>query len=728
MKTVIGISLGASAHDFEFTTTLAGVPLQVKRLGTDGSLAKAAKLIKHWDKKADAIGLGLLKDHYKAGAHRFIDKDSARLKDIATHAPVTFGGQLGDILQEWALRHAQVSLGHYFNNARVLFFSGLKSYKLAMSMSEYTDNLKFADPISQLGVPKLLTSLQALQLYASGAHYVRDWSLPEALSSGPVKEWTRFLLRKAVQKASTIVAPIYELDECGLEELAGKTLITSTVSDERLAQLAAKGVHMVIDGAPVMQGHTLGPDLFDAMIVAAIGKEPQQIHEDDYLEIITDLQLEPRILYPNGFKRINRFAFVIHPLSQEYFKKVKPIDLLSQVSPPVMMNSLEKIMAYAPPFVYSHISGIQSPNGVEAEGWLISVGGTPKEIMRHSPEFTYRRLLDAAAMAKRMGAQIMGLGAFTKVVGDAGVTVAKRSPLPITTGNSYSASGALWAAHDALERLDLLPKPRGKERVKFKAMVVGATGAIGSVCARLIAKVATEVYLVSPETAKLLAIKESILQETPDAQLFLSAHADKDIADMDMIVTATSGAGKKVLDIMQVKPGCVITDVARPLDLPASEVAKRPDVLVIESGEIQLPGEQVKMKNIGLPKGVAYACLAETIVLALEGRFENFTVGRAIEWEKVREIYKLGLKHGMKLAAISGVNGPFTDEDIARVRELALAARAKSAAPTKTTRRKVSAKTTCQRGCPSTNAHSTPTPAKAVRAKAPRKAAAKKLA
>ena len=109
---------------------------------------------------------------------------------------------------------------------------------------------------------------------------------------------------------------------------------------------------------------------------------------------------------------------------------------------------------------------------------------------------------------------------------------------------------------------------------------------------------------------------------------------------MDMIVTATSGAGKKMLDIMKVKPGCVITDVARPLDLPPEEVAKRPDVLVIESGEIQLPGE-VQMKNIGLPKGVAYACLAETIVLALEGRFENFTVGRAIEWEKVREIYKL---------------------------------------------------------------------------------------
>jgi hypothetical protein len=99
-------------------------------------------------------------------------------------------------------------------------------------------------------------------------------------------------------------------------------------------------------------------------------------------------------------------------------------------------------------------------------------------------------------------------------------------------------------------------------------------------------------------------------------------------------------------------------------------------VLVIESGEIELPGNP-ELKSIGLPHRVVYACLAETIVLALEGRFEVFTIGRNIEWEKVREIYKMGLKHGMKLAAISGVNGVFSDEDIARVRRLALDAKEK---------------------------------------------------
>jgi predicted amino acid dehydrogenase len=675
MKTVVGISLGADEQDFEFSTRFLGQRFNVKRLGTNGSTAKAVKLLKHWDRHADAIGLGVVKDSYTVGSQRYVERDSARLKAAVTRIPVTTGGRLGDILQEWALRHVQVKLVDYFNNAKVLFFSGMTNYKLALALSEYTQNLQFADPLMQLGVPKLLNSLGALELYASGAQYVLDRVPSSLMSLSLVQEWTRFALRSAMQDATVIVAPVHELDRFGADELGGKTIITSTVNDQRIAQFRKKGVNMVVDGAPAIFDHVLSPSVLDAMIIAATGKGPEDMLEDDYLEIITGLQLEPRLIYPCGFKRVNRFAFVIHPLSQEYFKNIKSVELLSHVSPPILMDTLEKVMAYAPPFVYSKVTGIKSPTGVEAEGWLISVGGTPREIMNHDPEFTYRRLLDAARIAKSLGAQIMGLGAFTKVVGDAGLTVAKRATLPITTGNSYSASGALWAAHDAVLRLGLVPPPEKGKKAPIKAMVVGATGAIGSVCARLLAMVAEEVCLVSPETAKLLSLKGSILKETPDARLFLSSRADKDIADMDMIVTATSGAGKKVLDIMKVKPGCVITDVARPLDLPPEEVAKRPDVLVIESGEIQLPGN-VSMKNIGLPKNVAYACLAETIVLALEGRFENFTVGRNIEWEKVREIYRLGRKHGMKLAAISGVNGPFSDADIRRVRKLALAARA----------------------------------------------------
>lgn len=676
MKTVVSISLGSDALDYDFTTEFLGQKFRVVRIGTNKNIKKAEALIKKWQNEADVLGLGRVREHYHVGTKLFVQKTTKHLEDLVTEIPVTTGSQLRNILHEWAIRHTQISQGNFFNNSRVMFFNGIANYRAASVMNEYTDNLFFADPVIQLGMPKLLTSLNALELYATGTHPLNKWSPPHVLSPSvaPIKEWNKYILRKAAQKADVIAAGYEEIEQFTLEEMGGKTLLSSTITDERLARLREKGVNMVVDICPKIFDITVGINVIEALILAALNKQQGELNQDDFLEIMETLDVEPQILFPSGYKRTNRFAFVIHPLSQQYFKNAKPLDMVAKYSPPVVMDTVEKVMAYAPPFVYSHVKGIKSPTGVEAEGWLITVGGTPKEIMAHSPEFTYRRLLAAAKLAKRMGAQIMGLGAFTKVVGDAGITVAKRAPLPITTGNSYSASGALWAAADATRRLGLVDINK-TGRVHGKAMVVGATGAIGSVCARLLAKAVDEVYMVAPETAKLLAMKETILKETPEATVHLSTHADKDLSEMDMVVTATSGAGKKILDIMKVKPGCVITDVARPLDIPASDVAKRPDVLVIESGEIELPGN-VEMKNIGLPDNVAYACLAETIVLALEGRFENFTLGRNIEWEKVKEIYQMGLKHGMKLAAISGVNGVYTDEDIKRIRDFAIKKRA----------------------------------------------------
>lgn len=673
MKTVVNISLGSSDNNLDLQIPFLGERVRVVRLGVNDDIDQANALIKQWDGEADVIALGRVRKDFVVGTQHLHSRKGEALALQVKRSAVTTGEVLRDILQEWSLRHAQIELKHFFDNAKVLFFSGIAHYKSAQLLSEYTQNLTFADTVLQLGVPKFLTSLEGLERFAQGVHPILDrvpagFKLP---SLAPFDAWTQLLMRRVLHKTDVVVASYEALDPYTRDDLEGKVIVTSSVSDSRLEVLRAKGVSIVIDSSTRLAGQPIGAHLLEALIIAVLGRPAESLTRDDFLEIIQTLDIAPRILYPQGFTRTNRFAFVIHPLSQRYLTNAKPLEVVAKYAPKAVMNVIEKLAAYTPPFVYSHVTGIRSPTGVEAEGWLITVGGTPKEIMSHSPEFTYRQLLAAAEIAKKLGAQIMGLGAFTKVVGDAGVTVARRAPLPITTGNSYSASGALWAASDAVQRLGLVSR-NGNGKWQGHAMVVGATGAIGSVCARLLAKAVDELHLVSPETAKLLALKETILQETPDATLHMHATPDKVLGEMDMIVTATSGAGKRVLDIMKVKPGCVITDVARPLDIPADDVAKRPDVLVIESGEIELPGD-VHMKNIGLPKNVAYACLAETIVLTLEGRFENFTLGRNIEWEKVKEIYQLGLKHGMKLASISGVNGVYSDADLQRVRTLALA-------------------------------------------------------
>jgi predicted amino acid dehydrogenase len=555
---------------------------------------------------------------------------------------------------------------------------GLNHARTTRLLREYTDNIEFADPLLRFDLPAKVAGNPLLGLVVATALWPAHL-LPGMVKSriqAPGTGLSTALARRAARDADVVVATYNELVGFGLEDLAGKTLISSAISEERLTELGNRGVDMVLDSVPQPFPITVTAAVLEAMMHALVGGG--QLTNDDLLDMIVGAGLEPRVLYPNGWRRKSRFAFVIHPLSQTFFTKVEPLGTITRVSPRVVNDVIEKALAYAPPFTYSHVTGITSPTGAEAEGWLISVGGTPKELMAHSPEFTYARLLQAADMARKLGAQVMGLGAFTKVVGDAGITVAKKASLPVTTGNSYSASGALWAAHEGVRRLGIAEiDERGV--IRGKAMVIGATGAIGSVCSRLLALASDEIWLVSPETAKLLSLKHEIERDHPRATVHLAATPDEHLADMDVIVTATSGAGKRVLDIMEVKPGCVITDVARPLDLSAEDVAKRPDVLVVESGEIELPGD-VRMKNIGLPPNVVYACMAETVVLALEGRYETFTVGRNIEWEKVKEIYRLGLKHGMKLAAISGVNGPFTPEQIAEIRDRALDARAAAAA------------------------------------------------
>ena len=105
MKNVIGVSLGSSSQDFEFTTRFLGERMTVRRLGTDGSIARAERMLRRWETRADAIGIGVVKDRYTVGSQRFTDRDSARLTSVVQSVPVTTGGRLGDIFLEWAVRH-----------------------------------------------------------------------------------------------------------------------------------------------------------------------------------------------------------------------------------------------------------------------------------------------------------------------------------------------------------------------------------------------------------------------------------------------------------------------------------------------------------------------------------------------------------------------------------------------------------------------------------------------
>jgi predicted amino acid dehydrogenase len=355
----------------------------------------------------------------------------------------------------------------------------------------------------------------------------------------------------------------------------------------------------------------------------------------------------------------NRFAFVLHPLTVDYLAN-HPRYAWTRHLPSKLV---EATAAHMPARYVGTVTGGSSPaTGRPVDGLIYALGTTPRQMLTRPPEFTYSRINRAVEDAAERGAKIVGLGAFTKVVGDAGVTIAQRASIPVTTGNSLTIAATLETAKLTARRMGWADLARGK------AMVVGATGAIGSVCSRLLAAAVKDVVLVSIEPPRLEALKDTILEETPDATVATDVSTVHWVAQCDLIVTATSAFGQRVLDVSQCKPGAVILDVALPPDISAEEAALRPDVLVVESGEVLIPGPVNFSFNIGLPEGVAYACLAEAALLAMEERFECFTLGRDVHPDRVKEIYRLFRKHDFRIAPLRTFGQLLTDELVAEKR------------------------------------------------------------
>jgi predicted amino acid dehydrogenase len=94
----------------------------------------------------------------------------------------------------------------------------------------------------------------------------------------------------------------------------------------------------------------------------------------------------------------------------------------------------------------------------------------------------------------------------------------------------------------------------------------------------------------------------------------------------------------------------------------------RRDVLVIEGGVVDVPGEPDFGMDFGYPPGKAYACMAETMVLTLEGRFEDYTLGKEVEVAKVKEIEALAEKHGFRVSGLRSFGREVTEEEIEAVK------------------------------------------------------------
>lgn len=345
---------------------------------------------------------------------------------------------------------------------------------------------------------------------------------------------------------------------------------------------------------------------------------------------------------------MTRFAFIIHPLEPKHAAKKYPI---AKYVPDFL---IEAFIARKHPVLMSEVKGIESLTGAKTEGWFIGCPLTPKQMMGGVPlEHTYKRIVECTQMAADLGAEVIGLGAFTSVVGDGGITVAQRSPIAVTTGNSYTVATAIEGTLRACALL-------GVEVKNSTLAVVGATGSIGKTCAQVLGRDFAKTLLVGRDLERTEAVAAGI--QGSEATTDISR-----IREADAVVTVTSSDSEIILP-QHLKPGCVVCDVARPRDVSTRVAKERPDVLVIEGGVVSVPGNVDFGMNFGFPPGTAYACMSETMMLALENRPESYTLGKDVSVAQVEETLALAKKHGFKLAGFRSFEHAVADEEIQRVR------------------------------------------------------------
>ena len=104
---------------------------------------------------------------------------------------------------------------------------------------------------------------------------------------------------------------------------------------------------------------------------------------------------------------MNKFCFVIHPLSLEDIARYEPG--AKGKGEPI----LRKIMEWMPPYAAVHVTGVRTPDGRETEGWFVAATLLPEQIVEFPREKVYQRVWGAIAIGAELGAQIAGLGAFT---------------------------------------------------------------------------------------------------------------------------------------------------------------------------------------------------------------------------------------------------------------------------------------------------------------------------
>ncbi len=320
---------------------------------------------------------------------------------------------------------------------------------------------------------------------------------------------------------------------------------------------------------------------------------------------------------------------------------------------PLPDDEIKDIFPWIPPRAVCYVD-ISSIVGAKARGVYIDSFIPPDRLGAACVRENIARVRAAAAHAIHAGAKIVSLGGFSSILIEGNF-----DQLPERQGTVFTTGNTLTVAY-IVQGIKKMCALEGRSLRSSTLLIVGATGDVGSGCARCLAPLVRRVLLCARNLERLRRFAAEL--QADGVQVEVATDLQQFSAEADVVICAASLASPALL-LGRIAPRAIVCDAGYPKNLSPRAEMLGAKVFFGGLGQISgglrfTPDFRGILNRHPFPD-VVHGCLLEGVALALEGRFEPFSKGRgAITPDRVEEMETIAARHGIYLAPLYNADGP----------------------------------------------------------------------
>jgi hypothetical protein len=231
-----------------------------------------------------------------AGGKRYVLGEIERLMAGAKQTPYVDGSGLTNTLEREAVSWLQDSGTVDFHSKRVLMVCSVDRFGMAEALNERAKSIVFGDLMFSLGIPIALRSWSSAQTLAKillpvAVRLPFKWIYP----TGEKQEEITPKYTKYYEEADVIAGDFHFIRRYMPPDLPGKIILTNTITDDDVVELQKRNAHLLITTTPVFEGRSFGTNVMEAVLVTLLGKRPEQLTPEDYMNKFNELHWTPAV-------------------------------------------------------------------------------------------------------------------------------------------------------------------------------------------------------------------------------------------------------------------------------------------------------------------------------------------------------------------------------------------------------------------------------------------------